>query len=118
MDNNPADGLAHFAVLQLTFPTDVLFVPALQGSYLVDTGMNNPQEPAKALLSPKIPQVTQGMYTAGISTFHHVDVTSVSLPMFVNTVVPITQPGAASEQDTSGPPTRPQSWSPIRPFRT
>ena len=54
---------------------------------------DNPQEPAKALLSPKIPQ---GMYTAGISTFHHVDVTSVSLPMFVNTVVPITQPGAAT----------------------
>ena len=42
--------------------------------------------------------------------------TSVSLPMFVNTVVPITQPGAASEQDPSGPPTRPQQWSPIRPF--
>ena len=76
---------------------------------------DNPQEPAKALLSPKIPQVThgQGMYTAGISTFHHVDVTSVSLPIFVNTVVPITQPGAASEQDPSGPPTRPQPWSPI-----
>ena len=70
----------------------------------------------KVLLSPKIPQVTQGMYTAGISTFHHVHVTSVSLPMFVNTVVPITQPGAASEQDPSGPPTRPQPWSPIRPF--
>ena len=36
--------------------------------------------------------------------------------MFVNTVVPITQPGAASEQDPSGPPTRPQPWSPIRPL--
>ena len=56
------------------------------------------------------------VYTAGISTFHHVDVTSVSLPMFVNTVVPITQPGAASEQDPSGPPARPHPWSPIRPF--
>ena len=65
------------------------------------------------LLSPKISQVTQGMYTAGISTFHHVDVTSVSLPMFVNTVVPITQPEAASEQDPSGPPIRPQPWSSI-----
>ena len=110
MYNNPADGLAHFAVLQLTSPTGFLFVPTLQGSYLVDSGMileDNPQEPAKVLLSLKIPQVTQGMYTAGISTFHHVDVTSVSLPMFVNTVVPITQPGTASEQDPSGPPTRP-----------
>ena len=74
---------------------------------------DNPQGPAKALLSPKIPQVTQGMYTAGISTFHHVDVTGVSLPMFVNTVVPITQPGAASKQDPSGPPAKPQPWSPI-----
>ena len=71
------------------FPTGVPFVPTLQGSFLVDNGMileDNPQEPAKALLSPKIPQVIQGMYTAGISTFHHVDVTSVSLPMFINTV--------------------------------
>ena len=48
------------------------------------------------------------MYTAGISTFHHVYVTSVSLPMFVNTEVPVTQPRAASEQDPSGAPTRPQ----------
>ena len=30
--------------------------------------------------------------------------------------VPITQPGAASEQDPCGPPTRPQPWSPIRLF--
>ena len=114
--NHPTDGLAHFAVLQLTSPTNVLFVPTLQGSYLVDSGMmleDNPQDQAKTILSTKISQVTQHTHTAGSSTFHRVDVTTVNLPMFANTVVPITLPEAALGQDPRGPLTRPQPWSPI-----
>ena len=94
-------------------------MPTLQGSYLVDSGMmleDNPQDQAKTILLTKSPQVTQRTHTAGSSTFHHVDVTTVNLPMFANTVVPITQPEAALGQDPRGPLTRPQPWSPIRPF--
>ena len=109
--NHPTDGLANFAVLQLTSPTDVLFMPMLQSIYLVDSAMmleDNPQDQTKTLLSAKIPQVTQRAHTTGSPTFHRVDVTSVNMPMFANTVVPITQPEAAPRQDPRSPPTTPQ----------
>ena len=81
----PLPPVAHFVVLQLTSPTDVLFVPTLQDSYLVDSGMmleDNPQDQAKTLLSAKLPQVMQRTHTAGSSTFHHIDVTTEVIPRY------------------------------------
>ena len=81
-----------------------------------DTGGQS-SEASKSVTFSKNPSSNPGhVYCWDFNTFYHVDVTSVSLPMFVNTVVPITQPETALEQDPSGPPTRPQPWSPIRPF--
>ena len=68
-------------------------MPILQGSYLVHSGMileDNPQELAKTLLSPKISYVVQRMHDVGTSTIYDIDMTNVSLPMFLNTVVSIT----------------------------
>ena len=123
MYNNLSGGRALIVVQQTISPISVLFVPILQSSYLADSGTtlsdNTIQESAEAqLLTNTICQGTQDRYldTAKTSTIHHVHESDVSLPIIANSAMPITQHGIAHTQDPSGPPTRPQPWSPIRPF--
>ena len=75
--NNPSDGLAHCAVLQLTSLTGILFMQTLQDSYLVDSGMileDNPQEPVTFTENP----LSDPGYAYCLDfNFHHLDLTSV-----------------------------------------
>ena len=61
-----------------------------------------PSGTSKSFTFTTIPQVPQGKHTAGNSTIGHVNISDVSSPTLVNTVVPITRLRIAPGQDPCG----------------